>query len=92
MQAITVGDVSCLCLVGQLDYNQEAQFYGVYGSNHPAQAASYFKPITDWMPNARAEAASFVAHLNLTRPSCKKALHFSCHLAPWGLQSTDTTI
>jgi hypothetical protein len=75
-----------------LDYNQEAQFYGVYGSNHPAQAASYFPPITGWMPNARVEAASFAAHLNLTRTSCKKALHFSCHLAPWGFQSSDTTI
>ena len=82
----------CLRLVGQLDYNQEAQFYGVYGSNHPAQAASYFTPIADWMPNALAEATSFVAHLHLTRPACKKALHFSCHLAPWGYQSVDTTI
>jgi hypothetical protein len=76
----------------QLDYNQEAQFYGVFGSNHPAQATSYFTPITDWLPNARAEATSFAAHLNLTRPACANALHFSCHLAPWGFQSIDTAI
>ena len=64
----------------------------MYSSNHPAQAASYFAPIIAWLPNAREEAAAFAAHLNLTRAACTKALHFSCHLAPWGYQSMDTTI
>ena len=72
--------------------DQEAQFYAVFGSNHPAQASSYWAPIVDWLPHARQEAAEITSRLNLTRPQCANALHFSCHLAPWGYQSEDTSI
>ena len=57
--------------------NQEAQFYAVFGSNHPAQASSYWAPIVDWLPHAREEAAEITSRLNLTRPQCANALHFS---------------
>jgi hypothetical protein len=38
-----------------LDYNQEANFYHVFSSNHPERAASAFAPIVDYMPSARAQ-------------------------------------
>ena len=31
-----------------LDYNQEAQYYHVYSSNHEELASAYFPPITAW--------------------------------------------
>ena len=39
-----------------LDYNQEAQYYGVHSSNHP-ELAAYCEPIWAWLPAARADAA-----------------------------------
>jgi hypothetical protein len=73
-----------------LDYNQEANFYHVFSSNHPERAAAYFQPILDYMPSAKAQAARVATQSNLT--GCDpKALNFPCHLAPWGQQSRDTT-
>ena len=40
-----------------LDYNQEAQYYGFYSSNHGAHAEAYFAPILQWMPAARVRVA-----------------------------------
>jgi len=70
-----------------LDYNQEAQYYGVFSSNHEELASAYFPPISDWMPSARLSAQQHAEKGNLTCPA--KALHYSCHLAPWGEQSHD---
>jgi hypothetical protein len=70
-----------------LDYNQEAQYYGVFSSNHQELAAAYFPPITAWMPAARQSAQAHAIKGNITCPA--KALHYSCHLAPWGYQSVD---
>eukprot|EP01065_Artemidia_motanka_P032904 TRINITY_DN39886_c0_g1_i1.p1 TRINITY_DN39886_c0_g1~~TRINITY_DN39886_c0_g1_i1.p1 ORF type:complete len:762 (+),score=211.77 TRINITY_DN39886_c0_g1_i1:54-2339(+) len=73
-----------------LDYNQEAQYYGVYSSNHPELASAYFPPITEWEGAARAAAVVAANTANITCPS--KTMHYACHLAPWGYQSMDTTI
>ena len=72
-----------------LDYNQEAQYYGVQSSNHPELAAAYFPPIAAWEGHAKkwAQAAA-----NMSGVSCgADAMHYSCHLAPWGYQSYDQT-
>lgn len=72
-----------------LDYNQEAQFYHVYSSNHPEIAAGYFPPIVDWQVNAQDGAQDAAKTANI---SCgASALHYACHLAPWGYQSKDQT-
>lgn len=73
-----------------LDYNYEATFYGAFGSNHPEQTVSYFPPIIEWMSAASKEAQSEAskAHVNCTA----SALHYACHLAPWGMQSRDQTV
>ena len=73
-----------------LDYNQEGAFYHVYSSNHPERAAGYFPPVTDWMQAAQLQATHSAAAANLSCPS--HALHFACHLAPWGYQSRDTSV
>ena len=70
-----------------LDYNQEAQYYGVFSSNHEEQAAAYFPPITEWMGAARLSAQAHAKKGGITCPA--NALHYSCHLAPWGYQSHD---
>ena len=36
-----------------LDYNQEAQYYHVFSSNHEELASAYFPPITAWSAAAR---------------------------------------
>lgn len=72
-----------------LDYNFEAQFYGVFTSNHPEVAAAYAQPITAWMPAARLQAQQVATVANI---SCDpKTLSYACHLAPWGYQSRDQT-
>jgi hypothetical protein len=72
-----------------LDYNFEAQFYGVFTSNHPDLAAAYVQPISAWMPAARRQAQQVAAAANI---SCDpKTLSYACHLAPWGYQSRDQT-
>lgn len=74
-----------------LDYNYEAQFYGLYSANHVDLAAAYYAPVLDWMPAAAlgAQQAAAQAKINCT---ANKTLHYSCHLAPWGYQSRDQTI
>lgn len=73
-----------------LDYNYETPFYGAFSSNRPAQAASYFQPILDWMPAAAQEAQTEAAAARVTCPA--DALHYSCHLGPWGARSFDGTV
>ena len=70
-----------------LDYNQEAQYYSVFASNHGEHAAPYFAPIEDWMGAARVLAQQ---HAKTSKLTCApNALHYACHLAPWGYQSHD---
>ena len=73
-----------------LDYNQEANFYHVFASNHPERAASYFGPILDYIPAARRQAQLVAARAGLSCPA--HALNYPCHLAPWGYQSRDTSV
>jgi hypothetical protein len=44
-----------------LDYNFEAAYYGVFGSNHPELAAPYFKALVDGVPAARRGATAVAA-------------------------------
>ena len=69
--------------------NQEAQYYGFYSSNHGEHAEAYFGPILDWMPAAKLNALGHCAQANFSCPP--NALHYACHLAPWGYQSRDTS-
>ena len=73
-----------------LDYNYQSTFYGVYSSNKPSQASAYFRPIVEWMDAARVEAQATAKQANVTCST--DALHYACHLAPWGYQSFDTSI
>ena len=94
-----------------LDYNQEAQYYHVYSSNHEELASAYFPPITAWsaaarmflriwavcvaqtnvragrMDSAKMSAQAHARKGGITCPA--NAMHYSCHLAPWGYQSHD---
>jgi hypothetical protein len=70
-----------------LDYNYQAPYFGVFSSNHPAQAASYWGPILDWMPSGRTKAQVEGGLAHVTCPP--HALYYACHLAPWGLMSLD---
>ena len=74
------------------DYNYEASFYGVYGSNHPDQAASYFTPVLAFQPVAAKLARLIASKLNLSSPACNNSLHFPAGIAPWGFQDIDTHI
>ena len=55
------------------------------GVSHTASA--YFPPITAWMDSAKQSAQAHAAKGGITCPA--NAMHFSCHLAPWGYQSHD---
>ena len=66
-----------------LDYNYEATFYGVYGSNHPELTSTYFNAVVAGMDGARAGARSRAVARNLT--GCKPtALHYNAHIGPYG--------
>ena len=73
-----------------LDYNYESPYYGAFSSNHAAQTAHYWQPILDWLPAAAREAQSAAAAARVACPA--SALHYACHLAPWGLQSADQSV
>jgi len=70
-----------------LDFNYQAQYYGVFGSNHATSAESYFTPILDWMPRAGPKAQYQAWLANVSCPT--EALYFACHLAPWGQGTPD---
>ena len=70
-----------------LDYNYEATFYGVYSSNHPELASSYFRAVVDAMGAARRGAAERASALNLTCAS--SSLHYNAHIGPWGAGDYD---
>jgi hypothetical protein len=75
-----------------LDYNYEAQFYGVFGSNHAEQSASYFAPVVAYQPVAAKLARLIAGRLRLTGAACNASLHFPAGGAPWGFQDIDTHI
>jgi hypothetical protein len=73
-----------------LDYNFESTYFGAFAANHAAQFASYAGPLLAWAPAGRKQAAQQAATAGVT--CADAALHFACHLAPWGFQSDDLTI
>eukprot|EP00039_Didymoeca_costata_P020988 m.343040 g.343040 ORF g.343040 m.343040 type:complete len:884 (-) comp22244_c0_seq1:144-2795(-) len=73
-----------------LDYNQEAQYYGMFSSNHGDNTAPYYAPIEDWMVSANKMAKDKATQDKLNCPP--NALHYACHLAPWGYQSQDQSV
>ena len=77
---------TCQCLLAQ--YNFEAAFYGVFGSNHPELAASYFRAVVDGVPAARRGAAARFASRSLGNCSTN-ATHFNAHISPWGFGDYD---
>ena len=73
-----------------LDYNQEAQFYGVFSTNLAHLAKSYAEPIYNFMPTAKEMA---VGQAQKAQISCDaKTLHYTCHIAPWGYMSLDDNV
>lgn len=58
-----------------LDYNAEAQFYGVASSNHPELVLPYATVVLDFVANARTEAEYF---------KCPGGLHFPGAVGPFG--------
>jgi hypothetical protein len=73
-----------------LDYNFEAPFFGAFASNHGELAESYWQPVLDWQAAGRAQAQTEASAAGVSCPA--NALHYACHLAPWGFQSFDQTV
>jgi hypothetical protein len=63
-----------------LDYNFQANFWGMYSSNRVDLASSFFKPMMDFVPKAR-RAAGY--------KNCS-ALSFAAHIGPFGFASADS--
>ena len=72
--------------------NYEAAFYGVFGSNHAEQSASYFAPVVAYQPVAAKLARLIAGRLRLKGVACNASLHFPAGGAPWGFQDIDTHI
>ena len=70
-----------------LDYNYAAPFYGSFSSNHFEQAESYWSPILSWLSPAKIKAQVQAGYAHVTCPL--NAAYYNCHIAPWGLASTD---
>ena len=70
------------------DYNYEAPYYGVFGSNHAELAAAYWQPVLDWLAPGRKMAAARARRANVT--CAADALFFSIASAPWGLRSQES--
>eukprot|EP00759_Apiculatamorpha_spiralis_P037199 PhF_6_TR37160/c0_g1_i1/m.54704 len=73
-----------------LDYNYETPYFGVFSSNHAEVAESYWAPIVDWVAPGQRMAQIEAKIAGVQCPA--NALHYACHLAPWGSQSIDQTI
>ena len=58
-----------------IDYNAEAQFYGVASTNRPGLVYPYARVILDFIPNARNESIFF---------QCPNGLHFPGAISPFG--------
>jgi hypothetical protein len=63
-----------------LNNNFESPFYGPVMANHPELAASYDKPVIDWIPNGEAHAAG----------NGFKGVYYRVHLGPMPNGSLDT--
>ncbi len=61
-----------------LDYNYMSTYYGSFGANHPERAGPYYKPIIDWMDNARNKAQVEALLSHVTCP--ENALYYACHI------------
>ena len=58
-----------------IDYNAEAQFYGVASSNRPELVLPYATVVLDFVANARTESEYF---------QCPTGLHFPGAIGPFG--------
>jgi hypothetical protein len=83
-----------------LDFDLEKQYFGTAGSNHGELVAAYFANILQFRPSASRAAQHWISSskANGTLPAgcdaetAAKALHFPCHIGPWGMQSRDRSI
>ena len=65
-------------------------YYGLFPANRAELFAGYAAPLLQWAEPARTLAQLQAAKANV---SCSaEAMHFPCHLAPWGMQSDDPKI
>lgn len=62
-----------------LNYNFQAPFFIVYSANHADLSLPFFKPLVDWMPQAR----------DFARERGWKGIHYPVCIGPWGLQPED---
>jgi len=68
-----------------LDYNHEANHWGLPANNRLGIAWPQFAPIISYLPQARKEGALFLGFINKSHtPECKGALHYPgvCACAP----------
>ena len=83
-----------------LDFDLEKQYFGLAGSNHGELLAAYFASILQFIPSASKAAQGFLRRskangtlpIECTPAIAARALHFPCHIAPWGYQSHDRSI
>eukprot|EP01051_Picozoa_sp_SAG22_P007378 SAG22_NODE_517_length_9528_cov_3.821508_7_plen_600_part_00 len=83
-----------------LDFDFEKQYFGVMGSNHGELASAFFSNIMQFAPSASRAAQQYIAALRANgtaAPGCTpgvaaRALHFPCHIGPFGFQSKDRSI
>ena len=74
-----------------LDYNQESTYFGTFSSNHPELSEGYYAFVLDWMPWGLQHAAAEAKRAGISAQCANNTLHYGCHLAPWGMQSDDTS-
>ena len=95
-RALLISPRCCCCL----EQDFEKQYFGVHGSNHGSLANPYFANILQYLPSAARAAQQWI---NASRaagtlaPQCTpeiaaRALHFPCHIGPFGFQSRDRSI
>lgn len=70
-----------------LDYNYAAPYYGSFSSNRPEQTEVYWAPIVSWLSPAKIKAQVQAGYAHVTCPP--NSVYYNCHIAPWGLASTD---
>ncbi len=83
-----------------LDFDFEKQYFGTAGSNHGELVAAFFANVLQFKSSASQAAQHLIrsSKADGTLPAgcdariAAKALHFPCHIAPWGMQSRDRSV
>lgn len=57
-----------------LNYNFQSPYFGVFSSNHPELAESFYEAILSFMPQGRLMAREF----------CCRGVHYPTHIGPYG--------